>query len=94
VRRRARENSSHETKYANQACQCSKSNWEISKIAIKILSIVMVERAEHFISSFDSALYGLRNDILMMSSPTDRMLQTAFEALLKRDRELCDLVAG
>jgi len=54
----------------------------------------MVERAEHFISSFDSALYGLRNDILMMSSPTDRMLQTAFEALLKRDRELCDLVAG
>jgi phosphate transport system protein len=54
----------------------------------------MVERAKHIISSFDSALYGLRNDVLMMSSLTDRMLQTAFEAFLKRDRELCDLVVA
>ena len=28
----------------------------------------------------------------MMSSLTDRILQTAFEALLKRDTELCDHV--
>jgi phosphate transport system protein len=60
----------------------------------KILSIAMLERAKHIISSFDSALYGLRNDVLMMSSLTDRMLQTAFEAFLKRDRELCDLVVA
>jgi phosphate transport system protein len=54
----------------------------------------MVERAKHIISSFDCALYGLRNDVLMMSSLTDRMLHTAFEALLKRDRDLCDLVVA
>jgi hypothetical protein len=41
VRRRVRENSGHETKYASRACQlgtrksCSKSNWEISKIVVK-----------------------------------------------------------
>jgi phosphate transport system protein len=45
-------------------------------------------------SSFDSALYGLRNDVLMMSSLTDRIFQTAFEAFLKRDSELCDFVVA
>src|SRR6516164_4163092 len=54
----------------------------------------MIERAKHISSSFDSALYGLRNDVLMMSSLTDRIFQTAFEALLKRDGELCDLVVA
>ena len=52
----------------------------------------MIERAKHISSSFDYALYGLRNDVLMMSSLTDRIFQTAFEALLKRDIELCDHV--
>ena len=52
----------------------------------------MVEQAKHISSSFDSALYGLRNDVLIMSSLTDRILQTAFEALLNRDSELCDHV--
>jgi phosphate uptake regulator len=51
-----------------------------------------MERTKHISSSFDSALYGLRNDVLMMSSLTDRMFQTAFEALLKRDTELCNHV--
>jgi len=41
---------------------------------------------------FDSALYGLRNDVLTMSSLTDRIFQTAFEALLNRDSELCNHV--
>jgi phosphate transport system protein len=50
----------------------------------------MAERAKHISSSFDAALYGLKNDVLMMSSLTDRIFQTAFEALLKRDSELCD----
>jgi phosphate transport system protein len=49
----------------------------------------MIERAKHISSSFDAALYGLKNDVLMMSSLTDRIFQTAFEALLKRDTELC-----
>ena len=52
----------------------------------------MPEQAKHISSSFDAALYGLRNDVLMMSSLTDRILQTAFEALLNRNHELCDHV--
>jgi len=52
----------------------------------------MIERARHISSSFDAALYGLKNDVLMMSSLTDRIFQMAFDALLKRDSELCDHV--
>jgi len=54
----------------------------------------MPDRAKHISSSFDAALYGLKNDVLMMSSLTDRIFQTAFEALLKRDSELCDHVVA
>jgi phosphate transport system protein len=50
----------------------------------------MAEQAKHIRSSFDAALYGLKNDVLMMSSITDRIFHTAFEALLNRDSELCD----
>jgi phosphate transport system protein len=52
----------------------------------------MLDRPKHIIQSFDGALYGLKNDVLMMSSLTDRMIQTAFEALLSRSSELCDQV--
>jgi len=45
----------------------------------------MPERAKHISTSFDAALYGLKNDVLMMSSLTDRIFQTAFEALLNRN---------
>jgi hypothetical protein len=55
----------------------------------------MAERTKHIISSFDDALYGLKNDVLMMSSLTDRIFQTAIEGLFNRDSELCDhVVAG
>ena len=54
----------------------------------------MIERTRHISSSFDTALYGLKNDVLMMSSLTERIFQTAFEALLKRDSELCDHVVA
>ena len=54
----------------------------------------MIGRARHISRSFDSALYGLKNDVLMMSSLTDRIFQMAFEALLKRDNELCDHVVA
>jgi phosphate transport system protein len=50
----------------------------------------MPESGKHISSSFDAALYGLKNDVLMMSSLTDRIFQTAFEALLNRDNEVCD----
>jgi phosphate transport system protein len=54
----------------------------------------MLEQAKHIISSYDAALYGLRNDVLMMSSLTDRILQTAFEAFLTRNSELCGQVVA
>src|SRR5215471_18954767 len=54
----------------------------------------MIEGAKHISSSFDTALYGLKNDVLMMSSLTSRIFQTAFEALLRRDTELCDHVVA
>jgi len=54
----------------------------------------MPERAKHISASFDAAFYGLRNDVLMMSSLTDRIFQTAFEALLNRNSELCDHVVA
>jgi phosphate transport system protein len=54
----------------------------------------MIQRPKHISSSFDAALYGLRNDVLMMSSLTDRIFQTAFEALLNRDSEGCDQVVA
>jgi phosphate transport system protein len=52
----------------------------------------MPEPSKHISSSFDAALYGIKNDVLMMSSLTDRIFQTAFEALLSRSSELCDHV--
>jgi phosphate transport system protein len=54
----------------------------------------MPDRTKHISSSFDAALYSLKNDVLMMSSLTDRIFQMAFEALLKRDSELCDRVVA
>src|SRR5258708_10143007 len=54
----------------------------------------MPERAKHISTSFYAALYGLKNDVLMMSSLTDRIFQTAFEALLNRNSELCDHVVA
>ena len=52
----------------------------------------MPEQAKHISSSYDAALYSLRNDVLMMSSLTDRMFQIAFEAFLTRNGELCEQV--
>jgi phosphate transport system protein len=54
----------------------------------------VLEQPKHISSSYDAALYGLRNDVLMMSSLTDRILQTAFEAFLARNGELCDQVVA
>jgi hypothetical protein len=45
----------------------------------------MAERSKHISSSFEAALYGLKNDVLMMSRLTDRIFQAAMEGLLNRD---------
>jgi phosphate transport system protein len=52
----------------------------------------MPDQVKHISSSYDAALYGLKNDVLMMSSLTDRILQAAFEGLMARNSELCDQV--
>jgi phosphate transport system protein len=54
----------------------------------------MAEQSKHISSSFDAALYGLKNDVLMMSSLTDRMFQAAVEGLLNRDSDLCTQVVA
>ena len=54
--------------------------------------IQVPDPVKHISTSFDAALYALKNDVLLMSSLTDRLFQTAFGALLTRNRELCDYV--
>jgi phosphate transport system protein len=53
-----------------------------------------MEQAKHISSNFDAALDVLRNDVLRMSSLTDRLLNTALDALLNRNSELCDRVVA
>jgi phosphate transport system protein len=43
----------------------------------------------HILATFDEALSSLRNNVLMMSSLTERSLDRAITGLLKRDDELC-----
>lgn len=43
----------------------------------------------HILGTFDEALASLRNNVLMMSSLTERSLDRAISGLLQRDDELC-----
>jgi phosphate transport system protein len=54
----------------------------------------MAQPAKHISSSFDIALYALKNDVLKMSSLTDRLFQSALEGLFNRNSELCDHVVA
>jgi phosphate transport system protein len=54
----------------------------------------MAERSKHISTSFEAALYGLKNDVLMMSSLTDRIFQAAMEGRLNRDSVLCSQVVA
>ena len=54
----------------------------------------MPHLAKHISSSFDIALYALKNDVLMMSGLTDRLFQSALEGLFNRNSELCDHVVA
>ena len=44
---------------------------------------------KHILGTFDEALTSLRNNVLLMSSLTERSLDRAITGLLKRDDELC-----
>jgi phosphate transport system protein len=43
----------------------------------------------HILATFDEALTSLRNNVLLMSSLTERSLDRAITGLLKRDNDLC-----
>src|SRR3954463_10252912 len=43
----------------------------------------------HILGTFDEALASLRNNVLMMSSLTERSLDRAITGLLQRDDDLC-----
>jgi phosphate transport system protein len=43
----------------------------------------------HILATFDEALTSLRNNVLLMSSLTERSLERAITGLLKRDDDLC-----
>jgi len=51
----------------------------------------MPGRGKHINAEFDLVLNGLKNDVLMMSSLTERLLENAIQGLLKRDGDLCNL---
>ena len=44
---------------------------------------------KHILATFDDALASLRNNVLLMSSLTERSLDRAITGLLQRDNELC-----
>jgi phosphate transport system protein len=44
---------------------------------------------KHILGNFDEALASLRNNVLMMSSLTERSLDRAMKGLLERDDDLC-----
>ena len=46
----------------------------------------------HILGTFDEALTSLRNNVLMMSSLTERSLDRAITGLLQRDDDLCAIV--
>ena len=54
----------------------------------------MPHLTKHISSSFDIALCALKNDVLKMSSLTDRLFQSALEGLFNRNSELCDHVVA
>jgi len=43
----------------------------------------------HILGTFDEALASLRNNVLMMSSLTERSLERAMKGLFNRDDNLC-----
>src|SRR5213592_509576 len=45
--------------------------------------------AKHILGTFDEALASLRNNVLMMSSLTERSLERAMKGLFDRDDDLC-----
>jgi phosphate transport system protein len=51
----------------------------------------MATLGRHISSNFEGALTSLRNNVLMMSSLTERLLNRSMQGLLQRDSDLCNL---
>jgi phosphate transport system protein len=56
-----------------------------------MLTSFMPERGPHIHSGFELALNALKNEVLMMSSLTERLFENGIQGLLKRDSDLCNL---
>ena len=59
-----------------------------------LIVLGMPDRVKHIITSFDTALNVLKNDVLMMSSLAERLLENAMQGLLKRDSSLCNITVA
>jgi hypothetical protein len=68
----------------NGYCATVQETWK-NGVEDRLKENPTMDQVKHIGSSFDAALYGLRNDVLMMSSLTDRLFHSAFEALWNRD---------
>src|SRR4051794_20572747 len=53
------------------------------------VSVNLMIEPRHILGTFDEALASLRNNVLMMSSLTERSLDRAVTGLLQRDDKLC-----
>src|SRR5438270_11193233 len=53
--------------------------------------IDMLSGGKHTLGTFEQALEGLRNNVMMMASQTERSLGRALKGLMERDDELCAL---
>src|SRR5438132_11881845 len=51
----------------------------------------MLSESKHTLGTFEQALEGLRNSVMMMASQTERSLGRALKGLMERDDELCAL---
>jgi len=51
----------------------------------------MLSGSKHTLGTFEQALEGLRNNVMMMASQTERSLDRALKGLMERDDELCAL---
>src|SRR5437667_5815010 len=51
----------------------------------------MPSGSKHTLGTFEQALEGLRNSVMMMASQTERSLGRALKGLMERDDELCAL---
>src|ERR1700736_3582836 len=73
-------------------CERRRRKLNSRSIQVDIIFIFsMPEHSPHIHSGFELALNALKNEVLMMSSLTERLFENGIQGLLKRDSDLCNL---